>query len=181
MASRRDHTDVFSVIQQGRRRMRHPEKRRRNSTPFGQAPGSGARPLARTALQRSHRAGVRKLDPAFHPSQRQAASEADGAGGGLGLPDPAGDRRAGVCGDAELSIGSAVISLSRGSAHRAAVDGKSGACQATEAHSCGALARRGMYACLSTFAGSSRPASPCPAPHPYPHWSPATRTPSTPW
>lgn len=89
MASRRDHTDIFSAIQQGRRRMRHPEKRRRNSAPFDQAPGSGARLLARAALQRAHRAGVRKLDPAFHSSQRQAASGADGAGGGRCLPDPA--------------------------------------------------------------------------------------------
>lgn len=180
MASRRDHTDAFSVIQQGRRRMRHPEKRRRSTTPIGQAAGSGAQPLARAALQRAHRAGVRKLDSAFHPGQRQAASVPDGAGAGRGIPDPAGDRRAGVCGDTESGIGSAVISLSQGSAHRAAVDGKSSACQATEAHSCGALARRGMHPRHVAFAGPSRPAAPYPAPHPYRHWLPARHTLSTP-
>ncbi len=119
----------------------HPERWRCNSPIGAEVVGSGARSVAGSALQPAYRAGLSELDTPLHPGQRQAPSGSNGAGGSRGVPHTARNRWAGVRGNAEPGVGGAVVSLPRGAAHRAAVDGKPGARQAAPAHPGGAFAR----------------------------------------
>lgn len=159
--------------------MRHPEKRRRNSTPFGQRLDQVRDRLRMrhysVRTEQAYVSWIRRFVPANgkrHPGQMgQAEVEAF-----LTRPATVGQMSAGTQNHAL-----AALLFLYGEVLRIELPWMENLVRAKRPRRIPVVLSR-EEACMPRhiLAGSSRLASPCPAPHPCLRWSPATRRPSTP-